>query len=197
MTLSLRQRRRQETAREIQMAALELAAQHGLENITTEQISEMAGVSTRTFFNYFPNKEAAAIGAPPCFHEEDKEALRNGTDLLTLDLKLFLDKHIEELAKDMPILRLIGTVLRSNAKARAILDGFLKMQQEELADCLFPRVNNPHIAAALASNATSTIGRAIFLWECNQDQSLEAAWTVAWDNQIAASKLLARSTDRL
>lgn len=193
MTLSLRQRRRQETAREIQMAALELAIQHGLENITTEQISEAAGVSTRTFFNYFPNKESAAIGAPPCFREDDKDALQNGTALLANDLKLFLDKHIDAIAKDMPIPKLIGTVLRSNEKARAILDGFLKSQQDELADCLFPRVHDRNIASALASNATNAIGRAIYLWESDQDLSLEAAWDNAWDSLIEAAKLLGSS----
>ncbi len=194
MTLSLRQRRRQETAREIQMATLELAVQHGLEHITTEQISDAAGISTRTFFNYFPNKEAAAIGAPPAFLEQDKAALTNGTDVLAHDLKLFLDKHIAAIAEDMPIPKLIGTVLRSNEKARAILNGFLKLQQDELADCLFPRVQNRLIAAALASNAMNTIGRAIYLWELDQDQTLEAAWNLAWDSLIAASKLLGDAT---
>lgn len=67
MTLSLRQKRRQETARDIQRATLELALARGLEHVTTEEIAQVAGVSTRTFFNYFNNKEAAAIGIPQAF----------------------------------------------------------------------------------------------------------------------------------
>jgi hypothetical protein len=94
----------------------------------------------------------------------------------------------------MPILKLIGTVLRSNEKARAILDGFLKSQQDELADCLLPRAQNRNIADALASNATNAIGRAIYLWESDQDLSLDAAWDNAWDSLIEASKLLGSST---
>src|SRR5690606_38667258 len=39
-------------------AARELARERGLEHVTAEQIAEGAGVSRRTFFNYFPNIEA-------------------------------------------------------------------------------------------------------------------------------------------
>ena len=39
-------------------AARELARERGLEHVTAEEIAEGAGVSRRTFFNYFPNIEA-------------------------------------------------------------------------------------------------------------------------------------------
>lgn len=191
MTLSLRQRRRQETAHAIQKATLELAIENGLENITTEEISVAAGVSTRTFFNYYTNKEAAAIGMPPGFNEEDKIALRNGTALLAEDLKRFLDKHMETLAKDENILRMVGKILRSNEKARGILDGVLTIERDELTECLSGRVKDRQIATAIASNVTNVTARAIHLWEHEQDLSLGAALDVIWDGLIAASRLLA------
>ncbi len=193
MTLSLRERRRQQTAREIQLVTLELASRHGLENVTTEEISASAGISTRTFFNYYANKEAAAIGAPPAFQEQDKEALRNGTGTLADDLKLFLDRHFEVLAGDEPILRMIGTVLRSNEKARGILEGFHHMARIELTECLSSRVNDHQTAAALASSTTNAIGRAIYLWEHEEDLSLSAALDIIWEGMISASRLLAAS----
>ncbi|MES5824761.1 TetR family transcriptional regulator [Streptomyces sp. RG80] len=64
-TESLRERRKRETLQEIHAAALRLASEHGFEKITVEMISEEAGVSTRTFFNYFPNKESAVVRGLP------------------------------------------------------------------------------------------------------------------------------------
>jgi AcrR family transcriptional regulator len=67
---SLRSRRRRETQREIHLAALRLAREHGFDKVTVEMISTAAGVSPRTFFNYFPSKDAAVAQGPPDLPEE-------------------------------------------------------------------------------------------------------------------------------
>jgi AcrR family transcriptional regulator len=51
------------TRRAIQEAALRLFAQHGVENVTIEQIADRADVGLRTFFNYFPTKEDAVLAS--------------------------------------------------------------------------------------------------------------------------------------
>jgi AcrR family transcriptional regulator len=61
----LRERKKRATRRALGEAALRLAADRGLERLTVEDISEAAGVSTRTFFNYFSGKEEAIIGDTP------------------------------------------------------------------------------------------------------------------------------------
>lgn len=196
MTLPLRERRRQETARDIQKVALELATQHGLENVTTEEIANASGVSTRTFFNYYANKEAAAIGHPPGFSEDDLDTLRKGTASVSADLKLLLDRHIALMSEDEAILRMVGEVLRTNEKARGILEGFLAAERDQLVEALSDRVNNRHTAEVLTHNVTNSIGGAIVLWEHQENLSLRAALDVIWEGLIDASRLLLDSTHK-
>ncbi|MCX7565243.1 TetR/AcrR family transcriptional regulator [Sulfitobacter sp. F26169L] len=195
MKLPLREKRRQETAFQIQKATLELAMKDGLDGVTTEEIAAASGVSTRTFFNYYPNKEAAAIGHPPAFTEEQKDALRKAEGTLATDIKQLLDGHIEALSEKEDILRMVGKVLRSNEKARGILDGNLGAERRVLTQALCDRVSNRQTAASLANSVTSTIGAAIFLWEHEEDMTLGAALDVVWEGLIDASRLLSPSNE--
>lgn len=61
----LRERKRLATRRAIEMAAVGLVADNGLDRVTVDEISHAADISPRTFFNYFPSKEAAIIGDAP------------------------------------------------------------------------------------------------------------------------------------
>lgn len=58
----LRARKREATRQAITAAARHFTAKVGLNGFTVEQVCEEAGVSRRTFFNYFPSKEDAIIG---------------------------------------------------------------------------------------------------------------------------------------
>ncbi|MHB8244149.1 MAG: acyl-CoA-like ligand-binding transcription factor [Acidimicrobiales bacterium] len=60
-----RDRKKHATRQALRYAALQLVAERGSSNVTVEDIAEAADVATRTFFNYFPSKEAAIIGADP------------------------------------------------------------------------------------------------------------------------------------
>ncbi|SOX54359.1 TetR family transcriptional regulator [Mycobacterium ahvazicum] len=62
--MGLRERRRRETSADIRDAAVRLALERGFDKVTIEEICAEAGISTRTFFNYFPNKESAIAYGP-------------------------------------------------------------------------------------------------------------------------------------
>src|SRR4051812_22365493 len=56
-----RERRKRATRRALRAAILELGMERGLDAVRIDEIAERAGVSTRTFFNYFDTKEDAAL----------------------------------------------------------------------------------------------------------------------------------------
>jgi AcrR family transcriptional regulator len=66
----LRERKKAETRQALASAALTLAGSMGPDGVTVEAIAESAGVSPRTFFNYFASKEDAIVGLTPAHSSE-------------------------------------------------------------------------------------------------------------------------------
>ncbi len=65
MREGLRERKKAETHEALAKAALDLADRLGPDRVTVEAIADAAGVSPRTFFNYFSSKEDAIVGIAP------------------------------------------------------------------------------------------------------------------------------------
>ncbi|MFY1599385.1 TetR/AcrR family transcriptional regulator [Micromonospora sp. WMMD737] len=59
----LRERKKQATREALREAALRLAVQHGPDQVRVEDIAEAAGVSPRTYNNYFASREQAIVSA--------------------------------------------------------------------------------------------------------------------------------------
>jgi AcrR family transcriptional regulator len=63
--VGLRERKRAATRQRIVRAAQLGSLDHGIEGVTIESIARDADISPRSFFNYFPSKEAAIVGLQP------------------------------------------------------------------------------------------------------------------------------------
>ncbi|GAA2090307.1 TetR/AcrR family transcriptional regulator [Aeromicrobium tamlense] len=70
--------RQRQTWTAIHHAAATAALEHGPDAVTVAQIAATAGISPRTFFNYFESKEDAIVGVRPArVTEETLQALRD------------------------------------------------------------------------------------------------------------------------
>ncbi|MGM9471182.1 TetR/AcrR family transcriptional regulator [Pseudarthrobacter sp. YS3] len=86
----LRERRKAETWSALHEAAASLAQQRGLDQATVEAIADSAGVSARTFFNYFPSKEDAVLGLREPVLDPDESAKLTGAPDLLAQVSLLL-----------------------------------------------------------------------------------------------------------
>jgi AcrR family transcriptional regulator len=62
-TGGLRERKKIATREALSAAALRLALEHGADNVRVDDIAEAAGVSPRTYNNYFASREQAIVAA--------------------------------------------------------------------------------------------------------------------------------------
>ena len=97
---SLRERKKLATRRSLRRVALDLVAERGFAHVTVEDIAAAADVSPRTFFNYFPSKEAALFGVDP--------------DRITA-----LRERVAHQAPGEPVLDVLRMVMTSDAQAVA------------------------------------------------------------------------------
>src|SRR5690606_18481887 len=70
--ISLRAVKREATAQALSEAAFQLAREHGLDGFVVDDVAQRAGVSRRTFANYYACKEEAVAMAVMAHHDVDE-----------------------------------------------------------------------------------------------------------------------------
>ena len=58
----MRERKKLRTRQAVELAAIDLVLEHGLDGVTVDAIAEHADVTPRTFFNHFADKTDAVLG---------------------------------------------------------------------------------------------------------------------------------------
>ncbi len=112
----LRAWKRAATTATIERATLDLALEHGYDNVTVEMICTASSVSPRTFFNYFGSKEGAVLGpiAPEPADEERTTFLESSSlDVLT-DLVAMLATLITDRSQDREVFATRRAVVIAN-----------------------------------------------------------------------------------
>jgi AcrR family transcriptional regulator len=121
--LGRRDLKKQQTHDALAAAALRLAADRGLDHITVEEISAAAGVSPRTFFNYFATKDDAVLS----------DTTIDGADIR---------RRLADLLPTMPVLQAIQrSLVMTIAAMEADRDRwFLRMEVVGRSPSLLPRL---------------------------------------------------------
>lgn len=128
--------RRYRTAKKIQATAVQLAVRDGLANVTTEAIAKEAGISTRTFFNYYPYKEAAMMGPPPDYPAEASEQFVNGRDTLIEDLDRLITVHLSRFLDERELLSHILALATTDPKLDALHNSTILSRRAQMRDLL-------------------------------------------------------------
>jgi len=160
MTGDLRTKRRRATESEIHGAALRLAAADGLDQVTVDQISAEAGVSRRTFFNYFPSKEAAVVSGPGELPAEAVAEFLSGTSVepaqVLRDLTRLLVAEVEAHLPDGDDMRQVFALAHEHPGVLALLLASFDKFERQVASVVARRLGQradaetPKLLAAIA-----------------------------------------------
>jgi AcrR family transcriptional regulator len=186
-TLGLRERKRLATRRAIQHAVLTLSRERGIDHVTVEDISRLANISPRTFFNYFPSKDAALIGdAPGMASAEDIESFvtggNKGTDVLA-DLAVLLSKSLERTEADREIHQLRRSVMKENAYLFGMRMATLRDFEDQLQQIIAQR-----FSADDPANDAAALNQWALLFTLLAVAAIRHAWRV-WAEGDGASPL--------
>jgi len=151
----LRERKKVATREALSAAALRLALEHGPENVRVEDIAEAAGVSPRTYNNYFSSREQAIVAAI-----EAERALRIGAALRARPadepladavVEAVVEQYVADGEPGEDLLALITSAPRVRAEFLALVAGI----EQPLASAIAARTDGDDLAPAVLGAAVS------------------------------------------
>ena len=174
MTTDLRDRRRRQTARDIQLAALRLSIRHGYGSVTTEAIATEAGISPRTFFNYYNNKQAAIVGEPPVLSADENLWIVTSQNPLIDDLVVVLSRMLQKDHPDRDLIRMIRTLSESSPELSVVFRDSMDQIGRVLSGLLVERLGPDRRMAAqlLGDLALQALCEAVMAW--GEDEAMTA-----------------------
>jgi len=161
---STREQRKRETARALTDAARRLTVEHGFAGFTVEQLCTEAGVSRRTFFNYFESKENAVFGVTAV--DPRQEALERAFvgadgDLLDDFLRLTVDRFaLLNPLDDAPAM--FAVIEQEPRLLKAAFEQLAKNERRDM-DLIVERTGDSEGAALQAEVMVHTVGALVRL----------------------------------
>jgi AcrR family transcriptional regulator len=158
--LGLRERKKLATREALSLAAVRLALERGLEKVRVDDIAAAAGVSPRTYNNYFSSREEAICAVAAERARRVGEGLRSrpaDEPLGEAIIHAMVDRYAGMGEPDKDMIRLI-------VSSRALRGEFLKAvaaRERDLAEAIAERTGldaerdlEPRLLAAMVSSAT-------------------------------------------
>ncbi|ASQ99727.1 TetR family transcriptional regulator [Streptomyces sp. 11-1-2] len=162
----LREQKKQATREALRAAALRLALERGPDNVRVDHIAEAAGVSPRTYNNYFSSREQAIVAAVTSEREArvaaavaDRPA---GIGLADAVIEAIVDQYTDPGEPGRDALLLIAT---SPTLRVAFVDTATAIEHP-LTDAIAERLGDaePHTAHVLAASVAAAVRIALGQW---------------------------------
>ncbi|WP_182873458.1 TetR/AcrR family transcriptional regulator [Microbispora sp. H10670] len=162
----LREQKKQATREALRAAALRLALERGPDNVRVDDIAEAAGVSPRTYNNYFSSREQAIVAAVTSEREARVAAAvadrPGGVGLADAVVEAIVDQYTASDAPGQDALLLITT-------RPALRDAFIDTVtaiEHPLTEAIAGRLGDgdPHIARVLAASVAAAVRVALEQW---------------------------------
>lgn len=176
---SRREQNKQATRHAISAAALSALRTKGVGNFTVEDIAEEAGVSRRTFFNYFPSLEAALASVTEGFleHALEQFRLRPSEEPILESARVALMTLADPMTVS-PMAELFSLIQDNRALARCELEAwdYCTMQIIDAARTRLGSEADELYLRALAGSIISCGKAAMSVWfeQCGPDLSPES-----------------------
>ena len=172
---------------------MRLAVRDGLSHLTTEAIAREAGISVRTFFNYYPYKEAALMGPPPDYPAEAAEAFVAGRGRLLDDLNLLIAQHLRRFLDEREMLAHLYRLADQDPKLNALRQNSLLTRHAHMAELMRRRLGRdvePVMIEILSSSVVSATAAATRDWAAGRVTDFIEAAQANLNRIVPAGQLL-------
>jgi AcrR family transcriptional regulator len=145
-------------------SALRLALERGPDNVRVDDIAEAAGVSPRTYNNYFASRDQAIVAAVTAEREARIAAAvaarPSGVPLADAVFDAVVAEHHDPGERGRDALLLITT----NPALRAAFAESAESIEGPLADAIADRIGDPEVALVLAASVAAAVRVGVQRW---------------------------------
>jgi AcrR family transcriptional regulator len=160
----LRERKKEATRKALREAALRLALERGPDNVRVDDIAEAAGVSPRTYNNYFPGREQAIVAAVTAEREARVAAAVAarpvGTRLADAVVDAIVEQYTEPGEPGHDALLLVTT----HPALREAFAGTATAIEDSLAAAIAERLGAADTAQVLAASVAAAVRVGLRRW---------------------------------